>query len=120
MANDGSCLHRESERHSKAARKGWKERPRAEGLSERKRERKETFSSMCMPKLKHGQDPDERFDNKELRMGIEVELEHTDSRVLSKQIAKAHLSEMPDYYTQLKKMEERAGVSSNPGKKLRV
>jgi len=54
------------------------------------------------------------------RMGIEVELEHTNSRVLSKQIAKAHLSEMPDYYTQLKKMEERSGVSSNPGKKLKV
>lgn len=45
---------------------------------------------------------------KELRMGIEIELEHTDSRTKAKQIALDHLAEFPDYYTRLKKMETQA------------
>jgi len=43
---------------------------------------------------------------KELVMGVEVELEHTDSRTTAKEIAMDHLSEIPDYYTRLKKMEK--------------
>lgn len=46
--------------------------------------------------------------NKELEMGIEVEMEHTKSKKLAKEIAMDHLSEMPDYYTRLKKMEKEA------------
>jgi hypothetical protein len=44
--------------------------------------------------------------NKELEMGIEVELEHTKSRKIAKEIAMDHLTEIPDYYTRLKKMEK--------------
>ena len=44
--------------------------------------------------------------NKELDMGVEIELEHTKSRRLAKEIAMDHLSEIPDYYTRLKKMEK--------------
>lgn len=44
--------------------------------------------------------------NKELDMGVEVELEHTKSRKLAKEIAMDHLTEIPDYYTRLKKMEK--------------
>lgn len=44
--------------------------------------------------------------NKELRMGIEVEYEHTNSKNMAKEIAMDHLMEIPDYYTRLKKMEK--------------
>lgn len=47
-------------------------------------------------------------DPKELRMGIEVEYEHTPEYLIAKKIAMDHLSEIPDYYTRLKKMEEEA------------
>lgn len=43
---------------------------------------------------------------KQIKMGIKVELEHTNDRILAKEIATDHLAEMPDYYTRLKKMED--------------
>ena len=61
-----------------------------------------------VPMLKHGLDKDSDFDKDELTMGIEVEKEHNDNEEISKAIAKSHLSEIPDYYTRLKKMEEDA------------
>lgn len=61
-----------------------------------------------MIKLKHGGDPDFKFDSKQLKMGIEVEKEHTDDPAISKQIAKAHLAEIPTYYTYLDAMEKQA------------
>ncbi len=39
-------------------------------------------------------------------MGIQVELEHTDNPSMAAEIAKDHLTEDPDYYTKLKKIEE--------------
>ena len=45
-------------------------------------------------------------DPKELKMGIKVEMEHTDDPAVAKIISLDHLSEIPDYYTRLKKMEE--------------
>jgi len=50
--------------------------------------------------------PDDEFDEKELKMGIAVEFEHTKNRAIAKAIAKDHLRELPDYYTRLKKMEQ--------------
>lgn len=44
--------------------------------------------------------------NKELKMGIEVEYEHTNSKNMAREIAMDHLTEIPDYYTRLKKMEK--------------
>jgi len=44
-------------------------------------------------------------DSEELKKGIEVEKEHTTIPALAKRIALDHLSEMPDYYTKLAKME---------------
>jgi hypothetical protein len=50
---------------------------------------------------------EEDVDAKELKMGIEVEMEHTTNREIAKRIALDHLSEnIPDYYTRLAKMEE--------------
>jgi len=43
---------------------------------------------------------------KQLSMGIQVELEHTDDPSMAAEIAKDHLTEDPDYYTKLKKIEE--------------
>lgn len=58
------------------------------------------------------------FDLEQFRMGLEVELEHGlidpvtnvtgDDLVLTAKIALAHLKEIPDYYTRLKKMETEA------------
>lgn len=49
-------------------------------------------------------------DADELERGIEVEMEHTNNKVVSKRIALDHLSELKDYYTRLDKMESEAGV----------
>lgn len=58
--------------------------------------------------LKHAQLPDEDFDPEQLTLGIEVESEHTDRPEIAKAIAKAHLKEIPDYYTWLQGMEAKA------------
>lgn len=58
--------------------------------------------------LKHTDVSDSEYDEDELEMGIKVELEHTDDKDIAKEIAKDHLSEFPDYYTRLKKMEKEA------------
>lgn len=55
------------------------------------------------------------MDNKEfleqLRMGMNVELEHIDitngDPILTAKIALAHLKELPDYYTHLEKIEKK-------------
>jgi hypothetical protein len=58
-----------------------------------------------VPVGKHNHIPDEKFDAEQLRMGIEVEYEHTDNREIAKAIAKDHLAECDTYYTRLAKME---------------
>ena len=60
----------------------------------------------------------DQYDLEQFRMGLAVELEHgdhdsetnvtnSDEEVTGK-IAWAHLKEIPDYYTRLKKMEDEA------------
>jgi hypothetical protein len=46
--------------------------------------------------------------NSQLKKGIEVEHEHTKDSVTAKKIAMDHLFEDPDYYTKLKKVEEKS------------
>jgi predicted nucleotidyltransferase len=48
------------------------------------------------------------FDREQLKIGIEIEMEHTNDPELAKEIAMDHLSEIPDYYTRLKAMEKQA------------
>lgn len=57
---------------------------------------------------KHDFAPDSDFDAEQLKRGIEVEKEHTNSILVAKLIAKDHLKEIPDYYTRLDKMEKGA------------
>lgn len=67
--------------------------------------------------LKHGDDPDEKYDAEQLKMGIEVEKEHIDNPDVQKMIAKAHLAEFPKYYDALKKMEDSMKKSVNEDRK---
>ena len=60
----------------------------------------------------------EKFDPKQFRAGLCVELEHgtvnqttnvtSDDQLLTGKITLAHLTEFPDYYTRLAKMEAEA------------
>jgi len=58
----------------------------------------------CKIVLKHGRDPDSKYNKRQLRIGTLVEMEHTDNPQIAKMIAKAHLSESESYYTKLRKM----------------
>jgi hypothetical protein len=49
------------------------------------------------------------YDPKQMKMGIEVEYEHTNIALIAEKISKDHLAELPDYYTRLLKMEKDAG-----------
>lgn len=44
----------------------------------------------------------------QITKGIKVELEHTNSKEKATEIAMDHLSEFPDYYERLEKMEQKA------------
>src|SRR5690606_6932951 len=50
------------------------------------------------------------LDEEQLRMGIEVELEHTNNKDIAREIALDHLTEDPKYYSHLLEMENKAGV----------
>jgi len=50
---------------------------------------------------------DDRFTDKQLRMGVTIEREHTKDPRLAKEIAKDHLVEDKNYYTHLKTMEDK-------------
>jgi len=56
---------------------------------------------------------DFKVDEKEVKMGMKVELEHTDSDLIAYRITLDHLAEMPDYYTRLAKMEKEGGVNES-------
>jgi hypothetical protein len=63
------------------------------------------------------------YDLEQFKMGLEVELEHgivnpvtnvtNDDLTMTAKIALAHLGEIPDYYTRLKKMEADAESEMN-------
>ena len=46
-------------------------------------------------------------DKRELKVGIEIEMEHTTDPRVARKIALDHLAEFPTYYTALLKMEAR-------------
>jgi hypothetical protein len=48
---------------------------------------------------------------KQISMGVKVEMEHVDDEELAREISLDHLEEMPDYYTRLAKMEKEGGAS---------
>lgn len=48
------------------------------------------------------------FDVEQIKMGVEVELEHTDDPHVALEIALDHLTEADDYYSRLEEMESEA------------
>lgn len=48
---------------------------------------------------------DINYDPEQLKMGIEVEHEHTNNSDIAEIIAKHHLAEDPEYYTKLKTLD---------------
>jgi hypothetical protein len=64
------------------------------------------LSSIITGGLTKGQDI--KHDPKELKKGIDVEYEHTPEYLIARKIAMDHLSEIPDYYTRLEKLEAEA------------
>ena len=54
-----------------------------------------------------GESP-EKFDQEQIKMGLKVEMEHTDDPMVAIEITMDHLTEFPDYYTRLDKMEKQA------------
>ena len=50
--------------------------------------------------------PDSDFNSQQLEIGIKHEMEHTKNRKIAKEIAKDHLSEDPNYYKKIKKIEK--------------
>ena len=72
------------------------------------------LATMYVRILEEGKADDEHVDDsdvdpKELEMGKKVELEHIDDEDVAKEISLDHLAEMPNYYSELKKMEEKVG-----------
>lgn len=55
---------------------------------------------------RHKDIPDSHFIPGELKLGSEIEYEHTDCQTTAKEIAKDHLYECKNYYSRLLKMEE--------------
>lgn len=65
----------------------------------------EVISGVLKKEGKSKNDADDEFDPEQLKMGIEIEQEHSKGKEVAKEIAKDHLREHPRYYTYLKKME---------------
>ena len=57
---------------------------------------------------KHNNMFSDDFDKEELKKGIQIEYEHTNCHLIAAAITRDHLSEIPDYYTRLIKMEQEA------------
>jgi hypothetical protein len=53
------------------------------------------------------------FDENQLAMGVEVEMEHTTIPCIAKKIAQDHLVENSRYYILLKQMEQNAGIKED-------
>jgi hypothetical protein len=60
---------------------------------------------------KYNETKPENVDDAQLEKGIKVEMEHTKLPEISRRIALDHLSEIPDYYDRLEKMEKEAGIN---------
>ena len=63
-------------------------------------------------KSKVGQHLMTNFLKKQLEKGIKVEMEHTNNKSKAKEIAMDHLSEKPDYYDRLEKIESNESKSA--------
>ena len=82
-----------------------------------KKDEPDEFTLSVLKIMKHADDKDEDFDPEQLTAGIKVESEHTDNKWIQAAIAKAHLSEFPNYYVALAKMEADLKAEKEKGDK---
>ncbi len=47
------------------------------------------------------------YNSEQMELGKEIEQEHTDNKEIAQEITMDHLEEIPNYYTELEKMEEK-------------
>ncbi len=86
--------------------KGFSQRAHCQGRRKKLKEQFKPFKTVEQIAKKHRLDVS--FIQKQLDMGEPIEHEHTKDHELAREIALQHLSEIPDYYTRLKKMEASA------------
>lgn len=87
------------------------EKPEGTGSHEKMEEMDEKIS---LSDISGYEMPDEKFDEKELKKGIEMETGYIGNPMIAKVVAKAHLSKHPKFYS---KVEEsyRVEEKDNPG-----
>lgn len=78
------------------------------GKKQLQEDQEENQGGDSLPGGKGDNRPDNQFDSEQLSAGVEVEKEHTSDPDKAKEIAKDHLTEDPDYYKKLRKMEQKA------------
>ena len=47
------------------------------------------------------------YNSEQIELGKKIEKEHTNNEEIAEEIAMDHLDEFPNYYTELKKMEDK-------------
>jgi X-linked retinitis pigmentosa GTPase regulator len=81
---------------------------------DKNKEHKQTVDLTGLADKEHITEDD--VDPDQLKRGIQIEMEHTKDKDVAKQIALDHLTEIPDYYTRLDRMEREAAQSKNKAK----
>jgi hypothetical protein len=57
---------------------------------------------------------DEKYDQDELKMGVDLEKEHTSDEKVARKMVKDHLDENPKYYSEFKKFEAESEAACKP------
>lgn len=66
----------------------------------------ELCKALCSKIGKHVNHGEETVDKDELEKGVQHEMEHTNDQYIARLIVLDHLYEIPDYYTQLEKIDK--------------
>ena len=66
----------------------------------------ELCKALCSKIGKHVNHGEEAVDKDELEKGVQHEMEHTNDQYIARLIVLDHLYEIPDYYTQLEKIDK--------------
>lgn len=89
------------DRHAKLAKKLGLKQANLDSLSDKE------IQVIIQNIGKHDFVDESKFSKSEIEKSIRVEYEHCNSKLVAKLIALDHLDEMPNYYTELEKMEKK-------------
>ena len=96
--------------------KGWRNDKQQHSLAAKGVKSKDVLKYLEKQGRAHKEGIKEKdVDPKELKMGIEIEMEHTNSKSIAKKIALDHLAEHKYYYSNLKKHEHTFSKSPAEG-----